>query len=533
MGTSWIASSGSEGQGGLSIVLSPWLVVVLLSLAAYYLLYVPPAKLHNNFNTVPVINSRFPGLGAVGFFANRYTWLSKNTTKDAERPHDGIYKFNLLGKVVYHVGSADEEVMRQVCLNRDLSFSGGNNFLFAGIQGAGQKGLQEGGVMDLEEKREMKAIAQAISPARLDKLRSVIVSDTLEALDTWPTLIDLQERYYPLIFRVTTRLMGMAEYASDPKKLTQLQKGFWHTQKNSGFWTTMFPWLPQPRLLLRLKGAVSLWYMVRSTVVERKKSGQRFEDFAQNLIDQDMGVDKISRWVIGSLLAGILNTIGTGAYTIAFIGADAKLRQQVKKEVIETIRQSALDRGDDLDSLSTHEAISKVSLDEWENKFTLLHLCFKESIRLLLTNSLNRYYPGPGKDAKGNLKPRLQIDGHFIEDDVYVTFSPPSNLHNARSFENPFKFDPTRYQRGEGQSDYQYIAWGAGHHKCTGMRFAKLETIVAIATLLFTLDDFQTTDEKGTPYSLENIPLPDLSQSHWRAPTRPMRVKITRKQPKE
>lgn len=521
--------------GLLGTFRAPYVTVpLLLLLLAYYLLFIPPRKLHNNFNSVPIINSRFPGLGAVGFFANRYTWLSQTTTRDAAHPHHGIYKFNLLGKVVYHVGGTDEEAMRAVCTNRDLSFSGGNNFLFAGIQGAGQKGLNERGAVDAEEKREMKAIAQAISPARLDNLRSVIVDDTLQALKAWngaassssPPLVDLQQTYYPLIFKITTRLMGMAEYAASPKHLARFQRGFWNTQRNSGFWTTMFPWLPQPRLLLRLRGAFSLWYMVRTTVAERKKSGERFEDFAQNLIDQDMGTDKISRWVIGSLLAGILNTIGTGAYTVAFIGADADLRRQVKREIIDTLRDAAEERGDGYDDLTLHEALSRVTLEQWESRFTLLHLCFKESIRLLLTNSLNRYYPGPGQDSKGNPHPRLHIYGQPIEDDVYVTFSPPSNLHDADSFKKPFTFDPTRYQRGEGASDYEYIAWGAGHHKCTGMRFAKLETVVAIATMLVATEDLQTTDDKGVPYTLQTIPLPDLSQSHWRAPTRPMRVRF-------
>lgn len=463
-----------------------------------------------------------------------YISLSKATTTDSRHPHHGIFKFNLLGKVVYHVGSTDEATMRAICMNRDLSFSGGNSFLFAGIQGAGQKGLNEQGKVDAEEKREMMAIAKAISPARLSRMRALLTSDALEAYNNWlggnkTAVVDLQQTYYPLIFRFTVRLMGMAEYADDQATLQRLQKGFWQTQRNSGFWTTMFPWLPQPRLLTRIYGALTLWNMARMTVAKRVADGRREEDFAQNLIDDGMDNGKISRWVIGALLAGILNTIGTGAYTVAFLGADKELRAAVRDEVVTTLQESAAARGDDYESLSLQEALERVELSEWEDKFPLLHDCFKESIRLLLTNSLNRYYPGPGRDAKGNVvRERLVIDGHAIEDDVYVTFSPPSNLHDADSFHQPFRFDPRRYKnRNEGQSDWTYIAWGAGHHKCTGMRFAKLETVVAIASLLMALDDFETVDERGSLYTLDTIPLPDLSQSHWREPTRPMRVRLT------
>ena len=61
------------------------------------------------------------------------------------------------------------------------------------------------------------------------------------------------------------------------------------------------------------------------------------------------------------------------------------------------------------------------------------------------------------------------------------------------------------------------------------MRFAKLETIVAIATLLAFADDFTTVDEHGVAYGLDNVPLPDLSQGHWREPTRYMRVRVEKK----
>lgn len=37
-----------------------------------YLVFVPPRKLYANQNGVQIIRNRFPGLGGVGFYANRY-----------------------------------------------------------------------------------------------------------------------------------------------------------------------------------------------------------------------------------------------------------------------------------------------------------------------------------------------------------------------------------------------------------------------------------------------------------------------------
>lgn len=141
-------------------------------------------------------------------------------------------------------------------------------------------------------------------------MRPQLVSDALEALNSWldgkeATTIDLQQSYYPLIFRYTVRLMGMTEYARSPKQLSKLMTAFWRTQKNSGFWTTILPWIPQPRLLIRLYGAITLWWMVRQSVALRIKEGRREDDWAQTLIDQKQPNSKISRWVIGGLLAGV------------------------------------------------------------------------------------------------------------------------------------------------------------------------------------------------------------------------------------
>lgn len=424
-----------------------------------------------------------------------------------------------------------------VSLNRDLSFSQGNNFLFAGIAGAKQQGLNEEGEMDAEEKREMKELAKAISPTRLNHIAPRLVADAFEAINGWldaaagSATIDQQQTYYPLVFRFTVRVMGMTEYASSPRDLSRFISAFWATQRNSGFWTTILPWIPQPRLLHRLWGAYTLWSMVRKTLAERVGANRKEDDYAQDLIDRGMSHNSISRFVIGGLIAGILNTIGTGAYSVAFVGADPALQKRCREGLEAGLRKAAESRGDEYDALALSEKLSRVRLEQWENiaEFEMLHLVFREAIRLNLTNSLNRYYPGPSPG-----QPRLRLYGHDIEDDVYVAFSPPSNLHDAGAFPNPMKFDPLRYKRGEGLTDYTFIGWGAGHHKCTGSRFAKLETIIALSAFLM-LTDIQTVVDKGNGKgfeeisSVDEVPLPDLSQGHWRSPTKPMRIRISRR----
>ena len=371
----------------------------------------------------------------------------------------------------------------------------------------------------------------ALSPRLCSDAYEAIESFFSQSEDSNKATLDLQQTYYPLVFKFTVRIMGCAEYATSQADLAKLIHAFWLTQWNSGFWTTILPWVPQPRLLKRLYGALTLWTMVRRTLNERVRSNRREDDYAQDVLDQGNSPAKVSRFVIGGLIAGILNTIGTGAYSVAFVGADVDLQARCKKALLAGLRRISEARGSTWTDLSPLEKLQLPTLEEWESfeEFEILHLVFKESIRLNLTNSLNRYYPGPSLNADGSQRERLKLYGEEIEDNSYICFSPPSILHDAEAYPDPMRFDISRYKRGQGgeNNDYAFIAWGAGYHKCTGQRFAKLETIIALAAFLL-LTDLKTVDDKGKPYDLTSIPLPDLSQRHWRSPTKPMRVEISR-----
>lgn len=232
-------------------------------------------------------------------------------TKDPKHPHHGIAKFNLLGKVVYHVGTTDEETIKTFALNRIFHSLKGT--LSSSLEFQEQVKRFERWEMDAQERREMKELAQSINPRRLTAMTPVLAEKACENIEEWltnskggsPNLIDLQQKYYPIIFQYTCLLMGMAEYASDRIQLNSMMKAFWATQMNAGFFTTLLPWLPQPKLIKRLVGAVKLWNMVRVSVGKRIKEGRREDDFCQELIDQGHSNGTVSRWVIGGLIAGV------------------------------------------------------------------------------------------------------------------------------------------------------------------------------------------------------------------------------------
>ena len=78
------------------------------------------------------------------------------------------------------------------------------------------------------------------------------------------------------------------------------------------------------------------------------------------------------------------------------------------------------------------------------------------------------------------------IDGHLIPAGSFVTL-PAWVLHrDPRLWDSPLQFDPDRWlpERGEGREKFAYFPFSGGARKCIGDRFAKMESLLALATLL-------------------------------------------------
>jgi sterol 14-demethylase len=63
------------------------------------------------------------------------------------------------------------------------------------------------------------------------------------------------------------------------------------------------------------------------------------------------------------------------------------------------------------------------------------------------------------------------------------------------AYKDPFAYDPSRYMEKEEGKGFNYIAFGGGLHKCTGMNFASAEMAIIVA-LLFSQFDVELV----TPY---------------------------------
>jgi cytochrome P450 len=79
----------------------------------------------------------------------------------------------------------------------------------------------------------------------------------------------------------------------------------------------------------------------------------------------------------------------------------------------------------------------------------------------------------------------FELAGYAISPGMEVMCSPYTLQRDPRFFERPLQFEPARWlDPGRTPPRYAYVPFGAGPRVCIGLHFAKLETTLALATLL-------------------------------------------------
>lgn len=176
-------------------------------------------------------------------------------------------------------------------------------------------------------------------------------------------------------------------------------------------------------------------------------------------------------------LAGQENTASLINYSLLKIAQDKELQNSIREE-IEAIKTE--------ENCATAEAA---------NQSKLIHAVLKESLRMQPpVYTLGRF---PGKDLI------LDVDeqSYFIEKESRINPCPHfAGRHPSIAIDTPDTFDYTRWNEiniNDYPTNYEWLPFGYGPHKCPGWRLAYLETKILIAKLLerFELD----TTIKGEP----------------------------------
>jgi thromboxane-A synthase len=236
-----------------------------------------------------------------------------------------------------------------------------------------------------------------------------------------------------------------------------------------------FPWL-EPlvvQVLLRMEISSSL-RLINSTAISliqariESKEPPQVKDLLQLMLDAtegDSATDKkmtkeqLAGFSIDFLLAGYETTANTLSYTTYLLAMNPDVQEKLQAEIDQYFEEDP-----------------EASLYEAAQKLKYLDMVIHESMRL--------YTPVP-KTQRHCMK-TITIGGVTIPKGAIVVI-PIDAIHHLRKYwPDPYKFDPERFT-AEAKSNRPQLAhmpFGWGPRNCIGLRFALLQTKIALMEIL-------------------------------------------------
>jgi len=171
------------------------------------------------------------------------------------------------------------------------------------------------------------------------------------------------------------------------------------------------------------------------------------------------------------------------------------------KETAETAEGETAGTGDTMAALSL-------------KNLPFLHACFTEFLRVNPSTFLTRMVEDSPMKLPG---------GYIAKPGTMVAVVPWTIMHDPENYPNPHTFDPYRvFDEGfvDAERDSMYVSFGAGLHKCKGMKLAFQEIKVAVGMLI---RDYHV--ELAEPFP--GIPLPHASNVP--SPSKSVRIKFAKR----
>ncbi|PQE04899.1 cytochrome P450 6A1 protein [Rutstroemia sp. NJR-2017a BBW] len=473
-----------------------------------------------------------PILGAVRFFTARLEFFRDGIRSSAS----GNFSFWLGQHFV--IGLSGDESRHVFFQNSTMGIAEGYAVLFGGgprvKNSKGSDVAQEPGFLKYFRDR----ITHLLRREYLSKNITCFIHDIQARLDELPSetgMIDPFVSIYETVFQLTMRMVGSAEIANDVPRLRKTLRLFETIEQSTTPTSIIFPWMPTIAFIKRTIAGGRLYYLFKSIMDNRKRTGRREDDALQFVINfSKLMIDLLqtdllfSQFIVGAVFAGQLNTGINACFMLTYIGSSRYWYDRVRAEIDGVVDKYAPDC-----SMPLTQRFEAIPIEAWELEFPLLECCLKDSIRLQLLGTMYRRNIDIGDVKIGN---EIIPSGAFVVSIIaMLRFCHSADLTQAyhisdvhqdpEVYSEPLKWDPSRYfpaRAEDKKKPFCWIGWGAGRHPCLGTRFAKLEQFLIVAIFL-TRFDYETCDDKGVSYS--EVPPPDLNAHAATKPTAPIRLK--------
>ena len=329
----------------------------------------------------------------------------------------------------------------------------------------------KGVVYDVEPEimyEQLGMVVPALRISRMETYGEIIAEEVRRMTADWGDegVVDLSEYMKVLTTMTSTHCLLGREFREN---LTEEFARVYHDlEQGVNAIAVINPHLPLPSFRRRDKARERLVEMMREIIDKRRAEGRQGEDFLQTLMDSTykdgtpLSAEEITGLLIALMFAGHHTSSVTAQWTMLELMHNPDYLARVRAEV-----DRVYGDGGDVSYESLRELV------DVENGI-------KETLRMhppliMLTRKVMHDF---------------HYKDYVIPAGSYVVVCPPVSHRVASEFAEPDRFDPDRWrpERGEIQSPFKWVAFGAGRHKCTGNAFALMQLKTIFAVLFRTFD---------------------------------------------
>jgi sterol 14-demethylase len=294
----------------------------------------------------------------------------------------------------------------------------------------------------------------------LDRMPKYVDAMSVEA-QRWAASLqsDTEVDVVAAMLLLTQAVAGHAFVGPDFR--AELSDEFWRDYASLGNSIDMFlpPNLPLPKFIRRDRATRRIRKVISEVIARRRAHPDQYNDMITQVLATPqadgtvMPDDTIASMLIGLFFAAHESTAGQAAWTIISILQHPEVLERVQHEVDAHV-------GDDLrldGAVLRRLAFAYMTIDE-----------------------VSRLYPSADMQARV-VEQDVEFGQYRVPAGWQVSVNAAVSHQLEPEFSDPTRFDPARFERGEGSSAWNYVGFGGGPHKCAGMNFARNEIAVIVA----------------------------------------------------
>ncbi|MFC4408567.1 cytochrome P450 [Haloarchaeobius iranensis] len=417
---------------------------------------------------------QLPGPDGLPVLGETLSFLSADIEYGTElQSYGDVVGFEALGR--QFVAVYDPEVVQEILVERDDEFCKGEF-----ERQLGDLLAPDGLVFTEGEQwaRDRRLLQPAFTPGRIRSFGDTMVARAAATVDGWDdgAVVDLRSECSRLTLDILTRTLLDLELDGERGRVVREVVDA-IGDRTSGFASVLPDWLPTPtnrRFERRMNAMDDL--LETLVAARRTANGDGHDDLLSTMLDAEypdgstMSAETVRDQLFTFLFAGHETTALGLTYALWLVAGDETVRADLDAELDSVCGASDPGFGD-IPALELTGAV----VDEALRLYPPAYAIYREPV---------------GETTLG---------GYTVPDDSTVMLAAYQIHRDERWWDAPAEFRPRRWLAGDDdRPEYAYFPFGGGPRHCIGMRFARMELQLALATVLQRVR-FERVTETLTP----------------------------------